>query len=91
MAAKHIDSFSVGLNGRIPCHSSLLLTVAPGRESGGQSCALGMSLGILLFRSMDAFFFREETKKRSGGAARQWQPEGAAGACCQGKQGSHLM
>jgi len=32
-----------------------------------------------------------EREKRSGGAARQWQPEGATGAHCQGKQGSHLM
>lgn len=69
--------------------SSLLPTIAPGRGCRGWSHALGRSLGGFLRRSMDTL--RRRKKKRSGGEARQWQPEGPVGARCQGKQGSHLM
>lgn len=62
MVAKHIDNFSVELRRFIPCHSSLLPTVASSRESGSQSCALGMLLGIFLSRSMSAFFSGDKKK-----------------------------
>lgn len=63
LVAKQIDSFSMGLRAFIPCHSSQLPTIAPSSESGGRRCASGMLLGIFLFRSMDAFYFRRKKKK----------------------------
>lgn len=51
---------------------------------------IGNVAGHFSLQINERFFFRRQ-KKRSRGAARQWQPEGAAEACCQDKQGSHLM